>query len=113
MRDDLKGDFPMSTTTVAILLVVSWLFIFVGLFVHDRMNRRLVTLQVTEQYLLRAVMAIADKQGISMDNDAFTQDLLRLLGEGKTYEALAVYRTVKGVSYHEAKAYIDSLRAPK
>lgn len=100
-----------SSTALTVVLSVSWLLLFCGLFVYDKLSRKVVALQLQQQYVIRTVQAIAKKLDVAIDPDMFTQELLAFLQAGKTYEALTAYRTVKGVSYQEAKLYIDSLRS--
>jgi hypothetical protein len=45
-------------------------------------------------------------------DDDFTVQIRTLVQEGKTYEALVLYRSVKGSTYKESKAFVDSLHRP-
>ncbi|MCL6592817.1 MAG: hypothetical protein K6T31_02465 [Alicyclobacillus sp.] len=97
-------------TTLTILLVVSWALVLVGLLWIERMDRRLAAMAVLQEQLLHAQRAVLAHLGIQPQPDELTQRVRQLVADGKTYEALALYRTVKGTSYKEAKAFVDSLR---
>jgi hypothetical protein len=94
---------------LSVALVISWLVIFVGLFLFENLQSRFARLSVEHQHLLRMQIAILDHFGIDIPEDALTRNLRTLVMDGKTLEAIASYRNVRGVGYKEAKAYIDSL----
>ncbi len=98
-------------TSVALstALVISWLVIFVGLFLFENLQSKFARLSVEHLYLLRTQQAILDHFGIDVPEDILTKNLRALVLDGKTLEAITSYRAVRGVGYKEAKAYIDSL----
>lgn len=100
----------LQTALTTAILVVSWLLLFYSLFINEKLNKRLTALSVQQEHLIRMVQALVDHHKVNLPVDAFTTSLIDLVRDGKTYEALTAYRTVKGVTYREAKAFIDSLK---
>lgn len=98
-------------TAILIALVVSWLFLFFGLFVFERMEQRITALTVQQQHAMRMQQAIMDHLGIHLPSTQFTQQLQALVRDGKMYEAIQAYRGVQGVSQREARIYIQQLTA--
>ncbi len=96
-------------TAMTIALVVSWLFLFFGIFLFERMEQRLTALTVQHQQSIRLQRAILDHLGIEVPSSQLTEQLQSLLQDGKTYEAIQVYRNVQGVSQREARTYIQQL----
>lgn len=99
-----------TTTTLTIVLIVSWLLLFLGVFIFERFDHRLAALHVQQERLLRMHEALQKHLGIEMPADDFEVLLRELVQSGKTFEAIAAYRSARHASYKEAKAYVDSLR---
>lgn len=96
-------------TAMTIALVVSWLFLFFGIFLFERMEQRLTTLTVQQQHTIRLQQAILDHLNIEMPTTELTDELAALVQDGKTYEAIHAYRSIQGVSQREARTYIQHL----
>lgn len=96
-------------TAITIALVVSWLFLFFGLFLFERMEQRITALTVQQQHTIRMQQAILDHLGVSLPTTPLTEQLLALVRDGKTYEAIEAYRGIQGVSHREARIYIQQL----
>lgn len=109
MRIQAHQEVAGTSVALSTALVISWLVIFVGLFLFENLQSRFAKLSVEHQHLLRTQRAILDHFGIHVSEDTLTQNLRALVMDGKTLEAISSYRTVRGVGYKEAKAYIDSL----
>lgn len=97
---------PNLLTAVAI---VSWLVLFIGLFLYDRMDRRIARLVAVQEHLLRTQQALLSHLGVTVPEDELTSRLRSLIDEGKTYEAIVLCRSTRGVSHKEARAYVDLL----
>lgn len=93
------------------LLVASWVFILLGLFLFERLEHRVAALTAQLQILLKSQKALLAHFQIEPAEQPLTAELLAFLREGRTYEAIATYRAYSQSSYKEAKAYIDALRA--
>jgi endonuclease V-like protein UPF0215 family len=97
-------------TVLAIVLVASWVVILLGLFLYERLDRRIAALNVQVEQLLRLQRTLMTHVNADTADTEVIPQLRNLLSEGKTYEAIVSYRAYAGVSYKEAKAFIDALR---
>jgi hypothetical protein len=98
--------------TLIIMLIVSWLLLFVGVFMYERLDHRVAALTAMQEQVIRTQQSLLTHLGVVVADDDFTVQIRTLVQEGKTYEALVLYRSVKGSTYKESKAFVDSLRRP-
>lgn len=98
--------------TLTVMLIVSWLLLFVGVFMYERLDHRVASLTALQEQVIRTQQALLTHLGVVVADDDFTTQVRTLVQQGKTYEALVLYRTVKGTTYKESKAFVDSLHRP-
>jgi hypothetical protein len=95
---------------LTVMLIVSWLLLFLGVFMYERLDHRMAALTTMLNHVLRTQQSIVSHLGVNPTIDPFEQEIRTLLESGKTYEAIVLYRSAKKASYKEAKAYVDSLQ---
>lgn len=96
-------------TTLTVMLIVSWLLLFIGVFMYERLDHRVAAMTAMQEQVIRTQQAIMTHLGVQVPEDEFSLQVRMLMQEGKAYEAIVLYRSVKGTTYKESKAFVDSM----
>lgn len=101
------------SVTLTIITIISWIFLFLMLFLFERMDRRLSAVTIANERLLQQQQAILDHLGITPAEPEKLQELRELLANGRVLEAQTAYRAWSGSTHKEARIFIDSLLEDK